>query len=97
MPKWLRGKDLILRLIGDIGVDGALYKALEFGGETLSELDVEARLCISNMAIEAGGKCGLFPSDEKTLAYCRDHNSPDAKLIAPDAGATYERIVRIDP
>ena len=48
------------------------------------------------MAIEAGGKCGLFPSDEKTLAYCRDHNSPDAKLIAPDAGATYERIVRID-
>ena len=96
MPKWLRGKDLILRLIGDIGVDGALYKALEFGGETLSELDVEARLCISNMAIEAGGKCGLFPSDEKTLAYCRDHNSPDAKLIAADAGATYERIVRID-
>ena len=90
------GKDVILHLIGLIGVDGALYKALEFGGETLSELDVEARLCISNMAIEAGGKCGLFPSDEKTLAYCRDHNSPDAKLIAPDAGATYERIVRID-
>ena len=90
------GKDVILHIIGMIGVDGALYKALEFGGETLSELDVEARLCISNMAIEAGGKCGLFPSDEKTLAYCRDHNSPDAKLIAADAGATYERIVRID-
>ena len=96
MPKWVRGKDLILRLIGEIGVDGALYKALEFGGETLAELDVEARLCISNMAIEAGGKCGLFPSDDVTLAYCREHHNPDAKLIAPDAGATYERIVRID-
>ena len=96
LQPWVSGKDVILHLIGLIGVDGALYKALEFGGETLSELDVEARLCISNMAIEAGGKCGLFPSDEKTLAYCRDHNSPDAKLIAPDAGATYERIVRID-
>lgn len=97
MPKWLRGKDLILRLIGDIGVDGALYKALEFGGETLSELDVEARLCISNMAIEAGGKCGLFPSDEKTLAYCRDHNSPDAKLIAPDARPSGSRRLRARP
>ena len=96
LQPWVSGKDVILHLIGLIGVDGALYKALEFGGETLSELDVEARLCISNMAIEAGGKCGLFPSDEKTLAYCRDHNNPDAKLIAADAGATYERIVRID-
>ena len=96
MPQWVRGKDLILRLIGDIGVDGALYKALEFGGSTLADLDVEARLCISNMAIEAGGKCGLFPSDDVTLAYCRDHKSPDAQRITPDAGATYERVVRIN-
>lgn len=96
MSKWVRGKDLILRLIGDIGVDGALYKALEFGGSTLDELDVEARLTISNMAIEAGGKCGLFPSDAKTQAYCTAHNRPNAPLLAADAGAEYERTVRID-
>lgn len=96
MPKWVRGKDLILRLIGDIGVDGALYKALEFGGSTLDELDVEARLTISNMAIEAGGKCGLFPSDAKTQAYCAAHNRPNAPLLTADAGAEYERTVQID-
>ncbi len=96
MPKWVRGKDLILRLIGEIGVDGALYKSLEFAGSTLAELDVEARLSISNMAIEAGGKCGLFPSDDVTLAYCAEHNRPDAPRIAPDEGAVYERVVRMD-
>lgn len=96
LPEWVRAKDLILRLIGEIGVDGALYKALEFGGTTVAALDIEGRLCISNMAIEAGGKCGLFPSDEKTLAYCTEHGRADAKIIAPDAGATYERTVRFD-
>lgn len=96
LPEWVRAKDLILRLIGEIGVDGALYKALEFGGTTVAALDIEGRLCISNMAIEAGGKCGLFPSDEKTLAYCAEHGRTDAKIIAPDTGATYERTVRFD-
>ena len=96
MKPWVSGKDVILHLIGEIGVDGALYQSLEFTGDGVKEINMDGRLTIANMAIEAGGKCGLFPSDEKTLAYCRDHNSPDAKLIAPDAGATYERIVRID-
>lgn len=96
VPKWLCGKDLVLRPIGDIGVDGVLYKVLEFGGETLSEPNVEMRFRISNMTTETDGECGLFPSDEKTLAYYRDYNSPDAKLIAPDAGVIYERIVHID-
>ena len=96
MPKWVRGKDLILKLIGEIGVDGALYKALEFGGSALSQLDAEARLCISNMAIEAGGKCGLFPVDDITIEYCKAHNNPNAAPLAADAGATYERVVRIN-
>ena len=96
MRPYVSGKDVILHLIGLIGVDGALYKSIEFTGEGVKNLTMDDRFTIANMAIEAGGKCGLFPSDEKTLAYCRDHNSPDAKLIAPDAGATYERIVRID-
>ena len=96
MRPYVSGKDVILHLIGLIGVDGALYKSIEFTGEGVKNLTMDDRFTIANMAIEAGGKCGLFPSDEKTLAYCRDHNSPDAKLIAADAGATYERIVRID-
>ncbi|MEG2004858.1 MAG: 3-isopropylmalate dehydratase large subunit [Bilophila sp.] len=96
LPQWVRAKDLILRLIGSIGVDGALYKALEFGGSTIDALEIEGRLCMANMAIEAGGKCGLFPSDAKTLAYCAEHNRADAKIIVPDAGATYERTVQFD-
>ncbi|MDD6088970.1 MAG: 3-isopropylmalate dehydratase large subunit [Desulfovibrionaceae bacterium] len=96
LPRWVRGKDIILRLIGDIGVDGALYKALEFTGSTLKTLDVEGRMTISNMAIEAGGKCGLFPSDDSTLAYCAAHNRPDAEKIEADEGAEYERIIDMD-
>ena len=96
MPKWLRGKDLILYLIGKIGVDGALYKSLEFTGTALQDLDAEARMSISNMAIEAGGKCGLFPSDDVTLAYCAEHNRPNAPRIAADEGAEYEQVVDID-
>ena len=97
MPKWLRGKDLMLMLIGAIGVDGALYKALEFGGSVVDELSIEGRLCMANMAIEAGGKVGLFAVDAKTRAYCAEHKRPGlTQDMAADPGAVYERVVNID-
>jgi len=97
MPKWLRGKDLMLMLIGAIGVDGALYKALEFGGSVVDELSIEGRLCMANMAIEAGGKVGLFAVDAKTRAYCAEHKRPGlTQDMAAAPGAVYERVVNID-
>ncbi len=97
MPKWLRGKDLMLMLIGAIGVDGALYKALEFGGTVVDDLSIEGRLCMANMAIEAGGKVGLFAVDAKTRAYCAEHKRPGlTQDLAADPGAVYERVVNID-
>ena len=97
MPKWLRGKDLMLMLIGAIGVDGALYKALEFGGSVVDDLSIEGRLCMANMAIEAGGKVGLFAVDAKTRAYCAEHKRPGlTQDLAADPGAVYERVVNID-
>lgn len=67
LPKWVSGKDVILHLIGTIGVDGALYKSLEFTGDGVKNLSMDDRLCIANMAIEAGAKNGIFPVDEVTL------------------------------
>ena len=97
MPRWLRAKDLMLLLIKTIGVDGALYKALEFGGNVIDDLPVEGRLTIANMAIEAGGKVGLFAVDEQTRRYCAEHGRPGVTLeLAADPGAQYERVVDID-
>ncbi|WP_299395666.1 3-isopropylmalate dehydratase large subunit [uncultured Desulfovibrio sp.] len=97
MGRWLRGKDLMLLLIKTIGVDGALYRALEFGGSVVDELPVEGRLTMANMAIEAGGKVGLFAVDELTRKYCAEHGRPDVTLdLRADGGATYERVVDID-
>lgn len=94
MPRWLRGKDLMLMLIGAIGVDGALYKALEFGGPVVDALSVEGRLSMANMAIEAGGKVGLFAVDAKTRTYCAEHKRPGVlDNMAADPGAAYERVV----
>ncbi|MBO4300583.1 MAG: 3-isopropylmalate dehydratase large subunit [Desulfovibrio sp.] len=97
MSQWLRAKDLMLLLIGTIGVDGALYKALEFGGPVVESLPVEGRLCMANMAIEAGAKVGLFAVDAITREYCAAHNRnitmPD---LAADSGAAYDRVVDMD-
>ena len=96
LPQYVGGKDLILRTIGEIGVDGALYKALQFDGSTIDNLPVEGRLSMANMAIEAGGKVGLFASDAKTVEYCKAHKNPNPMLIAADEGATYEREIKFD-
>ncbi|EGY25713.1 3-isopropylmalate dehydratase, large subunit [Desulfovibrio sp. A2] len=95
LPKWVGAKDLILRLIGEIGVDGALYRALEFDGAAIEALSVEGRMTIANMAIEAGGKVGLFAADAKTLAYTASRGRKDVALAA-DPGATYERELTFD-
>lgn len=95
--QYLRAKDLMLILIHRIGVDGARYKALEFGGSVIDNLPVEGRLTMANMAIEAGGKVGLFPCDEHTLAYCHAHRSPDVNTkFTADPGCVYESVVDID-
>ncbi len=96
LPNFVGGKDIILYLIGKIGVDGALYKALEFGGPLLSSLEMEARLTISNMAIEAGGKAGLFPVDEITIKYCEESGFGKVEPLVSDNDASYEEVIEID-
>jgi 3-isopropylmalate/(R)-2-methylmalate dehydratase large subunit len=89
-------KDYILNLIGRIGVAGALYKALEFSGEAVENLTVEGRMTMANMAIEAGGKVGLFSVDDKTLRYASEAGRSGDAALAPDADAVYERLVQIN-
>ena len=90
------GKDVILHLIGMIGVDGALYQSLEFAGDGCATLSMDERFTIANMAIEAGAKNGIFPVDEKTLAYCKDRFQGEVKIFEADPDAQYERTVEID-
>lgn len=94
-PKNINGKDVILTLIGMIGVDGALYQSLEFAGPGVAELSMTDRFTIANMAIEAGGKNGIFPFDEKTKEYV-EGRVKDYEPVAPDADAKYVRTVEIN-
>lgn len=91
LAPFVGAKDLILHLIGRIGVSGALYRALEFCGPVIDALSVEGRMTMANMAIEAGGKAGLFSADEKTLAYCKAAGRTGDKLLKADPGAVYEQ------
>ena len=96
LNQYVSGKDVILHLIGKIGVDGALYKSLEFMGEGLKSLSMDDRLCISNMAIEAGAKNGIFMVDEITEAYMDGRVKREYKVFEPDADAEYEQTITID-
>lgn len=89
-------KDLILWTIGKLGVDGARYKALEFDGPVIDAMPVEGRMTMANMAIEAGGKAGLFAVDRATLEYCREAGRSGDRELAPDANACYERHLNLD-
>ena len=94
--KWVSGKDVILHIIGKIGVDGALYKSMEFTGEGVSALSMDDRFTIANMAIEAGGKNGIFPVDEKTRAYMKEHSARPYKEYEADEDAQYDEEYTID-
>ncbi len=93
---WASGKDVILTIIGMIGVDGALYKSMEFVGEGVHALSVEDRLCMANMAIEAGGKNGIFEVDDKTLDFLQKAGAKAPAVCAPDADAVYDAEYTID-
>jgi len=95
-PAGISGKDVILTLIGQIGVDGALYKSLEFAGEGVKSLTMTDRLTISNMAIEAGGKAGIFPYDEITAAYVKDRVKKPFEPVTADDDAVYCQVVEIN-
>jgi 3-isopropylmalate/(R)-2-methylmalate dehydratase large subunit len=94
--KWVSGKDLILHIIGMIGVDGALYKSMEFVGEGVHNLSMDDRFTVANMAIEAGAKNGIFAVDSVTLDYIKDKVNRDYKIFEADADAEYEAEYTID-
>jgi 3-isopropylmalate/(R)-2-methylmalate dehydratase large subunit len=94
--KWVSGKDIILHIIGMIGVDGALYKSMEFTGEGLKDLSIDDRFSIANMAIEAGGKNGIFEVDDITLEYIKEHSSKEYKIYKADEDAEYIQTIEID-
>ena len=94
--KWVSGKDIILHIIGMIGVDGALYKSMEFTGDGVANLSMDDRFTIANMAIEAGAKNGIFPVDEKTIAYMEEHSSKAYTIYEPDEDAIYDETYTID-
>ncbi|MBV4428160.1 3-isopropylmalate dehydratase large subunit [Clostridium tyrobutyricum] len=96
LSKWVSGKDVILHIIGQIGVDGALYKSMEFTGDGVSELSMDDRFTITNMAIEAGAKNGIFEVDENTIEYMKEHSTKQYTVYTADNDAEYEQTIEID-
>ena len=93
LNKWVSGKDLVLHLIGDIGVDGALYQALEITGSAIDELSIDGRFTICNMAIEAGAKNGIIPPDKTTEEYVKNRTLRPYKFYQSDENAEYSRVI----
>jgi 3-isopropylmalate/(R)-2-methylmalate dehydratase large subunit len=97
LPKGVYPKDLILHIIGEIGADGATYMALEFGGETVDDMNISGRLTLSNMAVEAGAKVGLIASDDLTKKYLEERGRRDCfREISPDTDAKYLKVIKVD-
>jgi len=96
LAKWVGGKDLILFTIGQIGVDGALYSAMEFAGEAIDSLSMDSRFTMANMAIEAGAKAGIFRVDKKTLNYVKPRAKRPYTVYEPDKDAEYSRVIEYD-
>ncbi len=96
LGRWVSGKDLILHTIGDIGVDGALYSAMEFNGEAIEALSIDGRFTMANMAVEAGGKAGLFGVDNKTQLYVKSRAERPYLVYEPDSAAEYSRVIEYD-
>ena len=96
LRKWVGGKDLILYIIGKIGVDGALYSAMEFHGEAIDSLSMDGRFTMSNMAIEAGAKAGIFPADKKTRDYLKGRTTRKYTEYRSDPDATYSQVIEYD-
>ncbi|MCD7717455.1 MAG: 3-isopropylmalate dehydratase large subunit [Lachnospiraceae bacterium] len=94
--EWISGKDIILHIIGMIGVDGALYKSMEFVGDGIQYLSMDDRFTIANMAIEAGGKNGIFPVDDAAAAYMKEHSKREYRVFEADADAEYDAEYTID-
>jgi 3-isopropylmalate/(R)-2-methylmalate dehydratase large subunit len=96
LPRWLSAKDLILHTIGDIGVDGALFSVMEFGGEAIDEMDMDGRFTMANMAVEAGAKAGIFQVDEKTRDYVARHGNKRFTSYESDGDAQYAKVIEYD-
>jgi 3-isopropylmalate/(R)-2-methylmalate dehydratase large subunit len=96
LPRGIVGKDLILYLIGKIGIEGARYKAIEFAGDALRDLSMDSRFCMANMSIEAGAKCGLFEPDELTKEYLDIHCHRPYVIYRPDSDAQYDEVLELN-